>query len=61
MVKGNLMVDAIVGLMVIACIVIMVSMCMQSVVKVKTRSLDLWQVEENVCEIWCDSFWFYDD
>ena len=55
------MIDAILGLMVIACIVTMVSMCMQSVVKVKTRSLDLWQVEENVCEIWCDSFWFYDD
>ncbi len=61
MLKGNLMVDAILGLMVIVCSVMMVSMCVQGAVKVKSKSLEKWQVEENICEIWCDSFWFYDD
>ena len=61
MLKGNLMVDALRGLMVVAFSLMLITICIQSISRVEQRFFDNWQVEEDTCEIWCDSFWFYDD
>ena len=63
MCKGNLMVDALIGMMIVVLCVQMVSMSVQSYHKVESekRFFSNWQVEEYCCEIWCESFWFLDD
>lgn len=63
MLKGNVIIDTLIGIFVISCCVGIISLCVTSYFKVESNRvfLNKWQVEEYDCEVWCDSFWFYDD
>ena len=63
MLRGNLLVDMLIGVLAISCGISVISLCVQSYYHVEECSLffNKWQVEEYDCEVWCDSFWFLND
>ena len=63
MLKGSLLVDALIGIFIIACCISIVGLCVNSYYQVENEQMyfSKWQMEEYDCEVWCDGFWFYDD
>lgn len=61
--RGNLMIDALFGLLIMSYCVGLVSLCIQSYYQVEKKQPELkkWQLEEVPCEIWCKELWIYDD